>query len=91
MNHPSAWARFPAKAQSFPGGVVYERNDEKRHNQELYSGLHLSDEESDWVRHYLRVADRVLFGRRPTPRVVVVDEEWETPRRPTIVPRDHAA
>jgi len=46
---------------------------------ELYRGLRLKGEEGDWVRHYLRVADQALFGRRPVPRVVVVEEEWEAP------------
>ena len=49
---------------------------DQRQDQALYRGLHLSQEESDWVKHYLRVADHALFGQRPAPRVVVVDEDW---------------
>lgn len=62
--------------------------------KDQYRGLHLSDEESDWVKHYLRVADQVLFGRRPAPRMVVIDEqEWDAPRRRTslIVKKKPAA
>ncbi len=53
--------------------------------EELYRGLRLRGEEGDWVRHYLRVADHALFGRRPVPRVVVVDDEWESPRRKSFL------
>ncbi len=59
--------------------------------EELYRGLRLGGEEGDWVRHYLRVADHALFGRRPVPRVVVVDEEWEAPRVKTSISKKPAA
>ena len=63
-----------------------------RDDEDLYRGLRLSDEESEWVKHYLRVADQVLFGRRPAPRVVVIDDEWRTkPRRARLVPKEPAA
>lgn len=63
-----------------------------RNEEELYRGLCLSDEESDWVKHYLRVADQVLFGRHPAPRVVVVEEKWEAPSRPpSLAPKKPAA
>ncbi len=61
---------------------------DQREDPELYRGLHLSNEESEWVRHYLRVADHALFGKRPAPRVVVVDDEWPLPtRRVAIAPK----
>ena len=61
---------------------------DQRQEQGLYRGLHLSREESDWVNHYLRVADHVLFGERPAPRVVVVDDDWpQLPRRVVIAPK----
>lgn len=61
-------------------------------DDDRYRGLHLSDEERDWVKHYLRVADQVLFERRPAPRVVVVEDEWGgPPQRPRITPKDKAA
>ena len=58
---------------------------DQRGDQELYRGLHLTQEESDWVKHYLRVADHALFGERPAPRVVVVDEDWPLPRRRVVI------
>ncbi len=64
----------------------------RQNDEELYRGLNLTDDESAWVRHYLRVADQVLFGRRHKPRVVVVDDDWPTePTRPRITPKDQAA
>ena len=61
---------------------MYDPLRDRKDDKDLYRGLRLSDEEGDWVKHYLRVADQVLFGRRPAPRVMVIDkEEWDAPRR----------
>jgi hypothetical protein len=66
--------------------------DRRESDQDLYRGLNLSDDEGDWVRHYLRVADQVLFGRRPAPRVVVVEDEWQMkPRSASLAPKDRVA
>ncbi len=74
-----------------PGGAVHDDRFSQRDDEDLYRGLYLSGEESDWVKHYLRVADRVLFGPRAKPRVVVVDEEWHVPQRARITPKNRAA
>ena len=64
----------------------------RREDEDLYRGLHLDNDESDWVKHYLRVADQVLFGRQSPPRVVVVDEEWQAPSRPpSLTPKKKSA
>ncbi len=64
----------------------------KQEDEELYRGLKLAAEEDHWVRHYLRLADHVLFERRPAPRVVVVEDEWRRrPRQPRIAPKPRAA
>lgn len=63
-----------------------------RNDEQLYHGLHLSDAESDWVKHYLRVADQVLFGRQLPPRVVVVEDVWQTPSHPpSLAPKKKTA
>jgi hypothetical protein len=73
------------------GGNVRDRVRD-RNDEDLYGGLRLSDEESDWVRHYLRVADHVLFGRRPASRAFVVEDDWRTTPRPaTLGRKDRAA
>ena len=54
----------------------FARSDEEDRYQELY----LAHEEGDWVKHYLRIADHALFGKRTPPRAVVVDDNWSAPR-----------
>ena len=68
-------------------GAAVQDHLRQTEDEELYAGLHLPKDESDWVKHYLRLADHVLFERRPTPRVVVIDEEWSAEPTPKKQPR----
>ena len=71
--------RHLAVLASKTGGAVqdrFARSDEETRYRELY----LAHEESDWVKHYLRIADHALFGKRTPPRAVVVDDKWSAPR-----------
>lgn len=63
----------------------------RRADEELYRGLDLNQEESEWVKHYLRVADRALFGERPAPRVLVVGDEWQLSTQRVSIARKKAA